>query len=206
LLQQRPDIAAAERRVAEANDQIGIANAAYYPSVNLNGMAGFEGISGATWFAWPSLFWAIGTSVTQPLFDGGRLHSQSQQVQAAYDAAVASYRQTTLTAFQEVEDNLSALRILEREAAQQREAVAAANNALRLITNLYTGGGGTYLQVITAQEFALSNQRNDVDVVRRRMEASVRLVKALGGGWNAASLPALDEHGLPKGAIIPLAH
>jgi NodT family efflux transporter outer membrane factor (OMF) lipoprotein len=206
LLQQRPDIAAAERRVAEANDQIGIAKAAYYPSVNLNAMLGFEGTTGANWFAWPSLFWAVGTSLAQPLFDGGRLQAQSRQVQAAYDAAVASYRQTTLTAFQQVEDNLSALRILEREAQQQREAVTAANNALRLITNLYTGGSGTYLQVITAQEFALANQSNDVDIRRRRMDASVSLVKALGGDWNVASLPTLDEHGLPKGAIVPLAN
>lgn len=206
LLQQRPDIAAAERRVAEANDQIGIAKAAYYPSVNLNAMAGFEGTTGANWFAWPSLFWAVGASLAQPLFDGGRLHAQSQQVQAAYDAAVASYRQTTLTAFQEVEDNLAALRILEREASQQREAVAAADNALRLFTNLYTGGRGTYLQVITAQEFALTNERNDVDIARRRMAASIRLVKALGGDWNVASLPALDVHGMPEGAIVPLAH
>jgi NodT family efflux transporter outer membrane factor (OMF) lipoprotein len=204
LLQQRPDIAAAERRVAEANDQIGIVKAAYYPSVNLNALTGFEGITGASWFAWPSLFWAVGPAVTQPLFDGGRLHAQSQQVQAAYDAAVANYRQTTLTAFQEVEDNLAALRILDREARQQREAVAAAENALRIFNNLYVGGRDTYLQVITAQEFALANQRNDVDILRRRMEASVRLVKALGGGWNVASLPALDEHGLPHGAIVPL--
>jgi outer membrane protein TolC len=99
-----------------------------------------------------------------------------------------------------------ALRILEREAEQQREAVTAADNALRLMTNLYTGGSGTYLQVITAQEFALLNQRNDVDIHRRRVEASISLVKALGGDWNVASLPALDEHGLPEGAIVPLAH
>jgi NodT family efflux transporter outer membrane factor (OMF) lipoprotein len=205
LLQLRPDISAAERRVAEANDQIGITKAAYYPSLNLNSMAGFEGTTGANWFAWPSLFWAVGTSLTQPLFDGGRLHAQTLQVQAAYDAAVASYRQTTLTAFQEVEDNLAALRILDREARQQREAVTAAENALRLFNNLYVGGSGTYLQVITAQEFALTNQRNDVDILRRRMEASIRLVKALGGGWDVASLPALDEHGVPPGAIVPLA-
>jgi NodT family efflux transporter outer membrane factor (OMF) lipoprotein len=206
LLQRRPDIAAAERRVAEANDQIGIAKAAYYPLVNLNAMIGFEGTTGANWFAWPSLFWAVGTSLAQPLFDGGRLQAQSRQVQAAYDAAVASYRQTTLTAFQQVEDNLAALRILEREAQQQRDAVTAADNALRLTTNLYTGGTGTYLQVITAQEFALTNQRNDVDILRRRMEASISLVKALGGDWTVASLPALDQHGLPEGAFVPLAH
>jgi NodT family efflux transporter outer membrane factor (OMF) lipoprotein len=206
LLQQRPDIAAAERRVAEANDQIGIAKAAFYPSVNLNAMGGFEGTTAANWFAWPSLFWAVGASLTQPLFDGGRLSAQSRQVQAAYDAAVASYRQTTLNAFQEVEDNLAALRILDRESGQQREAVKAADNSLQLFTNLYTGGRDTYLQVITAQEFALTNQSNEVDILRRRMEASVRLVKALGGGWDVADLPALDEHGLPKGAIVPLAH
>jgi NodT family efflux transporter outer membrane factor (OMF) lipoprotein len=206
LLQQRPDIAAAERRVAEANDQIGIAEAAFYPSLNLNAAAGFEGTKGANWFVWPSLFWAVGTSLTQPLFDGGRLHAQSKQVQAAYEAAVATYRQTTLTAFQQVEDNLSALRILAREAQQQREAVTAADNALRIFTNLYVGGRDTYLQVITAQEFALTNQRNDVDIMRRRMEASIRLVKALGGDWNVGKLPALEEHGLPRGAIVPLAH
>jgi NodT family efflux transporter outer membrane factor (OMF) lipoprotein len=205
LLQQRPDIAAAERRVAEANDQIGIAKAAFYPSLNLNATSGFLGTNGANWFVWPSLFWAVGTSLTQPLFDGGRLQAQSKQVQAAYEAAVATYRQTTLTAFQQVEDNLAALRILARESQQQREAVAAAVNALRIFTNLYVGGRDTYLQVITAQEFALTNQRNDVDILRRRMEASIGLVKALGGDWNAADLPALDEHGLPRGAIVPLA-
>ncbi len=205
LLQQRPDIAAAERRVAEANNEIGIAKAAYYPTVDLNSMIGFEGTTGASWFAWPSLFWAVGTSLAQPLFDGGRLQAQSREVQAAYDAAVASYRQTTLTAFQQVEDNLAALRILEREAQQQREAVTAAENSLRIMNNLYTGGSGTYLQVITAQEFALANQRNDVDIHRRRIEASISLIKALGGDWNVASLPALDEHGLPEGAIVPLA-
>jgi NodT family efflux transporter outer membrane factor (OMF) lipoprotein len=204
LLQQRPDIAAAERRVAEANDQIGIAKAAYYPSLNFNATSGFEGNNFANWLVWPSLFWVVGTSLTQPLFDGGRLHAQTRQVQAAYDASVASYRQTTLAAFQDVEDNLAALRILEREAQQQHDAVVAADNALRLFTERYAGGEDTYLNVITAQTFALTNQRNDVDVLRRRMEASLRLVKALGGGWNTADLPPLKEHGLPRGAIVPL--
>ena len=203
LLQQRPDIAAAERRVAEANDQIGIAKAAYYPSLNFNAMSGFEGNNGANWFVWPSLFWAVGTSLTQPLFDGGRLHAQSRQVQAAYDAAVATYRQTTLSAFQDVEDNLAALRILDREARQQRDAVVAAQNSLRLFTDRYAGGEDTYLNVITAQTFALTNQRNDVDILRRRMEASIRLVKALGGDWNAADLPPLKEKGLPPNSIVP---
>jgi NodT family efflux transporter outer membrane factor (OMF) lipoprotein len=204
LLQRRPDIAAAERRVAEANDQIGIAKAAYYPSLTFSALTGFEGVGPATWFGWPSLFWAVGTSMTQELFDGGRLHAQSEEAQAAYDASVAYYRQTTLTAFQQVEDNLAALRILRGEAQQQREAVDSADNSLRLFTNLYVGGEDTYLQVITAQTFALMNQRNDVDILRRRMEAGILLVKALGGDWNVADLPNLEEHGFPKGAIVPL--
>jgi NodT family efflux transporter outer membrane factor (OMF) lipoprotein len=204
LLQRRPDIAATERRVAEANDQIGIAKAAYYPSLNFSALSGFEGTSGATWFGWPSLFWAVGTSLTQELFDGGRRHAQSEIARAGYDAAVASYRQTTLTAFQQVEDNLVALRILHDEAQQQREAVDAADNSLRIFTNRYVGGEDAYLQVITAQTAALANQRNEVDILRRRMEASILLVKALGGGWNASSLPQLTERGLPRGGIVPL--
>jgi NodT family efflux transporter outer membrane factor (OMF) lipoprotein len=204
LLQQRPDIAAAERRVAEANDQVGIAKAAYYPSLNFNALSGFEGTNGANWFGWPSLFWAVGTTLTQPLFDGGRIHSLSKQARAAYDGSVASYRQTTLAAFQDVEDNLSALHILALEAKQQRAAVIAAENSLRIFNNLYVGGRDTYLQVITAQTFALTNESNEVDLRRRRMESSIRLVKALGGGWNAASLPALDYHGLPRGSVVPL--
>jgi NodT family efflux transporter outer membrane factor (OMF) lipoprotein len=204
LLQRRPDIAATERRVAEANEQIGIAKAAYYPSLNFSALSGFLGSSAATWFSWPSLFWAVGTSLTQELFDGGRRHAQSEIARAGYDAAVASYRQTTLTAFQQVEDNLAALRILHDEAQQQREAVDAAENALRLFTNRYVGGEDTYLQVIAGQTAALANQRNDVDILRRRMEASVRLVKALGGGWDVSSLPKLTERGFPSGAIVPL--
>jgi NodT family efflux transporter outer membrane factor (OMF) lipoprotein len=204
LLQQRPDIAAAERRVAEANDQVGIAKAAYYPSLNFNASSGFEGTNFANWLSAPSLFWSVGTSLTQPLFDGGRLHAQTRQVQAAYEAAVATYRQTTLSAFQDVEDNLAALRILEREAKQQHNAVGAADYSLRLFINRYTGGEDTYLNVITAQTNLLNNQRNDVDILRRRMEASIRLVKALGGDWNVAQLPALKDKGFPPGAVVPL--
>jgi NodT family efflux transporter outer membrane factor (OMF) lipoprotein len=204
LLQRRPDISAAERRVAEANDQLGIARAAYYPSLNFSATAGFEGTSFANWFAWPSLFWAVGTSLTQPLFDGGRIHAQSEQARANYDQAVASYRQTALTAFQQVEDNLAALRILGGEAARQRAAVQAAARSLQLFRNRYVGGEDTYLQVISAQTIALQNQRNDVDIARRRLEASVLLVKALGGGWEPADLPALRGRGLPQGAVVPL--
>src|SRR6201999_2643201 len=125
-------IAAAERRVAEANEQIGIAKAAYYPSLNFSALSGFLGTSAATWFGWPSLFWAVGTSLTQELFDGGRRHAQSEIARAGYDAAVASYRQTTLTAFQQVEDNLAALRILEQEVREQRDAVASSQETLRI--------------------------------------------------------------------------
>lgn len=190
LLQRRPDIAATERRMAEANEQIGIAKAAYYPSLNLNALSGFLGNSFASWFGWPSLFWAVGLSVAQTVYDGGRRRAQSEQARAAYDAAVASYRQTTLTAFQQVEDNLAALRILGDEARQQHEAVRSAENSLQIFTNRYVGGQDAYLTVITAQAFALSNERNNVDIQRRRIEASILLVKALGGGWDAGSLPA----------------
>jgi len=206
LLQRRPDIAAAERRVAEANEQIGIAEAAFYPSLNLAAASGFLGTNSVNWIGWPSLFWAVGTSLTQPLFDGGRIRAQSDQTRAAYDANVAFYRQTTLTAFQEVEDNLSALRILGQEAKQQRAAVDSSGRSLRTFTNRYVGGEDTYLEVITAQTIALQNQRNDVDIARRRMEADILLVKALGGGWDVAQLPKLDERGFPRGAVVPLAH
>ncbi len=204
LLQRRPDISAAERRVAEANDQVGIADAAYYPSLSISAKSGFEGTGIASLFGWPSLFWAVGTSMTQPLFDGGRIHAQSEASRAAYDASVASYRQTTLTAFQQVEDNLAAIRILNGEALQQHEAVGSADNSLRIFTNRYIGGEDAYLQVITAQTAALFNERNDVDIQRRRMEASILLVKALGGGWDTSQLPVLTERGLPRGAVVPL--
>jgi NodT family efflux transporter outer membrane factor (OMF) lipoprotein len=206
LLQRRPDIAAAERRVAEANERIGIAIAAYYPSITFSASSGFEGTSFANWFAWPSLFWAVGTTMTQQVFDGGRLQAQTDQARAAYDEYVAQYRQTALSAFQQVEDNLAALRILAGEAQQQRDAVTAANRSLQLFNNRYLGGEDTYLQVITAQTIALQNRRNDVDIQRRRMEAAITLVKALGGGWQRSDLPLLKAHGLPAGAVVPLAH
>src|SRR2546425_6640222 len=181
LLERRPDIAAAERRVAEANEQIGIAKAAYYPTVMLNAAVGFEGSSFGNLLNASSLLWAVGASLTQTLFDAGRRRATSDAALASYDAMVASYRQATLTAFQQVEDNLAALRILEQEAEQQRRAVASAEQSLQLFTNRYKGGVDNYLQVITAQTVALMNQRNDIDILRRRMDASVLLVKALGG-------------------------
>jgi NodT family efflux transporter outer membrane factor (OMF) lipoprotein len=182
LLERRPDIAAAERRAAEANEQIGIARAAFFPTVLLNASAGFEGTSIGNVLMGASLFWAVGSSLTQTLFDAGRRRATSDAALANYDATVATYRQTTLTAFQQVEDNLAALRILEQEAQQQQQAVASAQESLQLFTNRYRGGVDTYLQVVTAQTFALTNERNAVDILRRRMNASALLIKALGGG------------------------
>jgi len=188
LLERRPDIAAAERRVAEANEQIGIAKAAYYPTVVLNASIGFEGSSFGNLLNASSLFWSVGASITQLIFDGGRRRATSEATRANYDATVAAYRQTTLSAFQQVEDNLAALRILEQEAQQQRRAVESAQLSLQLFTNRYRGGVDNYLQVITAQAVTLANQRTDIDILRRRMDASVLLVKAVGGGWDASAL------------------
>jgi NodT family efflux transporter outer membrane factor (OMF) lipoprotein len=192
LLERRPDIASAERRVAEANEQIGIARAAFFPQIFLNGSVGFEGDSASDWFGWPSRFWAIGPTAVQTLFDAGRRRATSQGARSNYDATVAGYRQTSLTAFQEVEDNLAALRILSDEATQQKEATASSEESLQIFNNRYIGGADPYLQVITAQTIALQNERNDVDILRRRMDASVLLIKALGGGWNVSQLPTMS--------------
>jgi NodT family efflux transporter outer membrane factor (OMF) lipoprotein len=191
LLERRPDIAAGERRVAEANDQIGIARAAFFPSLVLSATGGFSGSSITNWFNWPSRMWAVGPQMSQTLFDAGRRRAVSESATANYDGTVASYRQTTLSAFQEVEDNLAALRILETEAQQQQQATASASESLQLFTNRYVGGVDNYLQVITAQTALLANQRNDIDIMRRRMDASVLLVKAIGGGWDTTQLPKL---------------
>jgi NodT family efflux transporter outer membrane factor (OMF) lipoprotein len=193
LLERRPDIASAERRVAEANDQIGIARAAYFPTVTLSAIAGLEGNSITNWMTWPSHFWAVGPSALQVLFDAGRRRATSESARANYDATVAGYRETTLTAFQQVEDNLAALRVLDREAQQQRDAVASSQNLLELSMNRYKGGVDTYLQVITSQTINLTNQRAEADILRRRMDASVLLIKALGGGWNLSNLPTVSS-------------
>jgi NodT family efflux transporter outer membrane factor (OMF) lipoprotein len=189
LLERRPDIAASERRVAAANEQIGIAQAAYYPTLNLSALAGFEGTSATNWLNWPSRFWAVGPSLSETLFDAGRRRATKESAIAAYDADVATYRQTTLTAFQQVEDNLAVLRILAGESQQQHNATAAAEETLRIFMNRYAGGIDTYLQVVTWQTTALSNEQNDIDIRRRQLDASVLLIKALGGDWNINKLP-----------------
>jgi NodT family efflux transporter outer membrane factor (OMF) lipoprotein len=189
LLERRPDIAAAERQVAAANEQIGIARTAFFPDLMISATGGLQAGSIVDWFTWPSRYWAVGPQILQTVFDAGRRRAQVESAVAGYDATVANYRQTALTAFQEVEDNLSTLRILEQEASKQHEATAAAENSLQLSLNRYKGGLVTYLEVTTSQGIALSNERTDVDLLRRRMDASVQLIKALGGGWNVSKLP-----------------
>ena len=189
LLERRPDIAADERRMAAANEQIGIAQAAFYPTLSLSAVAGFSGTSVLNWFDWPSRFFAVGPMLSQTVFDHGRRSATSDVVRAQYDATVADYRQTSLAAFQQVEDSLAALRILETEAQQQRAATQSAQESLDLFQTRYEGGVDTYLQVITWQTSALQNERNDIDIMRRQLEASVLLIKALGGGWDTTQLP-----------------
>ena len=189
LLERRPDIAAAERRVAAANAQIGVARAAYFPLVTLNAVFGYEATSGqGNFLSAPFRFWAIGPAIFQTLFDGGLRRSQSQAAVAAWEAAAADYRNTTLVAFQEVEDNLATLRILDEEAALQQQAVEAARQSVALTLNQYKAGTVTYLNVVTVQTNALSNERAALDVLGRRLVASVQLVRALGGGWSLAEL------------------
>jgi NodT family efflux transporter outer membrane factor (OMF) lipoprotein len=187
LLERRPDIAGAERRMAAANEQIGIAQAAFYPTVTLRPTIGLESTSLSSLFSWPSALWSFGSSLVQIAFEGGRRRALTEQAIAAYDATVATYRQTVLTAFQGVEDNLAALRILEEESQQQEKAVQAAEAALLLALNRYKGGITTYLEVVTAQSAALTAERVALDLSTRRMNAAVLLIKALGGGWGALS-------------------
>jgi NodT family efflux transporter outer membrane factor (OMF) lipoprotein len=190
LLERRPDVAAAERRMAAANAQIGVALAAFYPTVTLSGSAGFESSSIAQWLTWPSRFFAVGPSISQTVIDGGLRRAQTDQAHAAYDNSVANYRQTVLTAFQGVEDNLAALRILESEAGVQDRAVRAAQRSVTLTTSQYRAGIVSYLNVITTQTIALANEVTAVQILGRRMTATILLVQALGGGWNTAELPS----------------
>jgi NodT family efflux transporter outer membrane factor (OMF) lipoprotein len=188
LLERRPDIAAAERRMSATNAQIGVARAAYFPTLTLTGSGGFESGSITTWLSGPSGFLSAGASAAATAFDVGRRRAASEQAQAAYEQSVANYRQAVLVSFQEVEDNLAALRILDEEAQRQQEAVAAAQRSLSLSLNRYRGGVTAYLEVTTAQGLALSNERTAVQILARRMNASVLLVQALGGGWDRSQL------------------
>ncbi len=187
LLERRPDIAGAERRMAAANAQIGVVRAAYFPKVTLNAGGGYESGESSKWFTWPSHYWSLGPAIGGTLFDGGLRSAQSAQAWAVYDGAVASYRQTVLTGFQEVEDNLAASRMLAEEAQVQGMAVKSAQESLGIVTNQYKAGIVNYLNVIVAQTTALTNERTAVDIAGRRMAAAVLLIKALGGGWTVAS-------------------
>jgi NodT family efflux transporter outer membrane factor (OMF) lipoprotein len=193
LLERRPDIAAAERQVASANAQVGLAKSAYYPLVNILGSGGFESGSITTLLQGPSALWSIGASVMTTVFDGGRRHAANDEAKAAYDSTVASYRQTVLTAFQQVEDNLAALRVLEQEAGVQSTAVQSAQRSLNLSNTRYEGGVTSYLEVITAQNAALSDEVTAVNILGRRMASAVLLIEALGGGWDRSSLPDRPE-------------
>ncbi len=192
LLERRPDVASNERQMAAANANIGVAKAAYFPLFSLTPSAGFESTTITNWLSSPSAFVFAATSATVTAFDVGRRRSVSDQAWAAYNQTVANYRQNVLTAYQEVEDNLAALRILEQEASTQAAAVAAAEHSLALSNNRYKGGVTTYLEVITAQNIALADEVAAVQVSGRRMVASVLLIKALGGGFDAASLSKLN--------------
>jgi len=186
LLERRPDVAAAERRAAAANAQIGVAVAAYYPNLNLSATAGLQSGALGTLLQLPSLFWTLGASAFQLIFDAGRRHALTDQARNLYEAQVATYRESVLVAFQEVEDNLAALRILQDEAEAQSAAVEAARQSLALSNKRYKGGVTTYLEVLTAQTIQLSNERTQADLATRRLLASVQLIRALGGGWQAA--------------------
>jgi NodT family efflux transporter outer membrane factor (OMF) lipoprotein len=193
LLERRPDIAASERLVASANAQVGLAKLAYYPVVNLFATGGFDSKSITTLIQGPSTIWAAGASAAVTVFDVGRRRALNDQARAAYDSSVASYRQTVLTAFQEVEDNLATLRILEQEAGVQAEAVQAAERSLALSNTRYEGGVTSYLEVITAQNAALSDEVTAVNILGRRMASAVLLIEALGGGWDRSNLRRSPE-------------
>ncbi|MFL9962342.1 efflux transporter outer membrane subunit [Paraburkholderia sediminicola] len=184
LLERRPDIAAAERRVASANARIGVARAAFYPDLTLSASVGLESTFFAPWLSAPSLFWSLGSQLVGTLFDGGQRRATLHGANAQYDGTVADYRQSVLVAFQQVEDNLSALNALADEAASQQRATTAADLSLRLTTNRYNAGAVSYLDVVTAQTIDLTNQRIADQIAARRLESSVLLLKALGGTWD----------------------
>jgi NodT family efflux transporter outer membrane factor (OMF) lipoprotein len=191
LLERRPDIAAAERRVASANAQIGIATAAYYPQISLSASGGLESTAIGALFQGPSTLWSVGGSAFETVLDGGRRRAVTQQARDNHEATVASYRENVLEAFQQVEDNLAALRLLDQELTTQQVAVASARRSVDLSTARYKRGITTYLEVLTAQSIALSDERTAADLMTRRMTASVQLIKALGGGWDRTQLPKM---------------
>lgn len=193
LLERRPDIAAAERSVAQANAEIGVAKAAYFPTILLSASGGFGTSSVANWLTWPNRFWSVGPSLAEAIFDAGLRKAAVQQYRATYDQTVANYREIVLMSFQQVEDNLAALRILSQSIEQQDASVAAAARSLREAEVRYKAGVDPYLNVIVAQTTLLNDQQSAVTFRMQQMVASVQLIKALGGGWDAARIPSPKE-------------
>ena len=191
LLERRPDISTAERQAQAANAQIGVAISAYYPNISITGIGGFESGRPGNWLQGPSEIWSLGASATETLFDAGRRRAITDEARANYGVTVANYRLAVLNGFQEVEDNLATLRILQQESGSAAVALNAAQHSLQLSTNRYKGGVTTYLEVLTSQQAQLANQRTQADITARQYEASVQLVRALGGGWDTTKLPHL---------------
>jgi len=189
LLERRPDVASAERLIVAANGQIGLARAAYFPAISLSATGGYESNKFSDWIMWPQRFWSIGASAAETLLDFGRRRAVAKEAQAAYDAQVAAYRQTVLAAFQEVEDNLAAMRLLAEETIEQDAATQGAEQSLSLELERYKSGIVSYLDVITEQNIALTNERASVQILGRRMNAAVTLIRAVGGGWDDSQLP-----------------
>jgi NodT family efflux transporter outer membrane factor (OMF) lipoprotein len=196
LLERRPDIATAERQVAAANAGIGVARAAFFPNITINGMAGFESNSLGSLLDWPNRMWSIGPTLVQPLFDGGLRRSASEQAHAQYDETVANYRQTVLAAFQAVEDNLASLRILSKEVTQQHRAAVAAQHTVQLSVVRYQNGVDSYVNVITAQNTFLTSRLAELQVELRQITATLALVDNLGGGWDASQLGGTEKTAL----------
>jgi len=206
LLERRPDIAEQERLVAAANARIGVARAAYYPNVTLSASAGLGNTSIVDWFLWPSRFWSVGPTLSETLFDGGLRRGVLQQQQALYDQSVANYRETVLNAFQQVEDNLAALRILATEIQQQDAAIASAQRNLQVANDRYRAGIDPYLNVITAQTTLLGSQQAAVSLRREQVTDTVQLIESLGGSWDAAQLPKPQQLGTgadPRAGLNP---
>lgn len=189
LLERRPDIAAAERRTAVANEQIGIAVSAFYPSINLTGQGGFESTHGGTWIQGPSALWSLGAQATELLFDAGQRRALTDQAKHAYEAQVSGYKGVIFLAFEDVEDQLSGLRILEQESSVQQNAVASAQKSFDISNLRYKGGVTSYLEVLTAEATLIQNQRTALDLQTRQFVDSVALIRSLGGGWDSSQLP-----------------
>ncbi len=193
LLERRPDIAAAERLMAQANAQIGVARAAYFPTLTLSASFGLESTKGSSWVTWPSRIWSVGPAIAETIYDGGLRRATVEQYRAQYDQTVANYRNTVLTAFEQVENNLSALRILSQEIQEQDVAIRSAQRSLDLATDRYRLGIDPYLNVITAETALFSNQQTAVNLRIEQIVDSVQLIEALGGGWDASTLPTSHE-------------